>query len=102
MEIKVDIERTDTQVIVHLSGKLDTAASFHVEEQTAAIDTTSLDVVVDCKDLEYISSSGIRLLVAMQKKKVAENKRVILRHLNSMVSNVLHLTGLDKVFTIED
>ncbi len=102
MQIKVDIEKTETQVIVYLSGKLDTAASFQVEEQAGKIDSTGLDVVVDCKELEYISSSGIRLLVALQKKKVAENKRVILRHLNSMVGNVLRLTGLDKVFTIEE
>ena len=57
------------------------------------------NVVVDCRELDYISSAGLRILLIMHKR--TENG-VTLKKINSLVKEILEQTGFDSVFNLQE
>ena len=83
-----------------LNGRLDTMTSPDLE----AVLKESLDgvteLILDCTDLEYISSAGLRVLLGAQKAMNGAGKMLI-RNVNGPVMEVFEVTGFTDVFTIE-
>ena len=59
------------------------------------------DLVLDCADLQYIASSGIRILVNLLKTAKAKGDRVVLKNVNEVIRDVLELTGFVSYFVFE-
>ena len=60
MEVK--ITEQDKTLVAQLAGRLDTAVSQEVSAQLQPlVDNADRTLILDCKDLEYISSSGLRM-----------------------------------------
>ena len=58
------------------------------------------DLEFDFQDLEYLSSAGLRVLLAAQKTMNKQGKMVI-RHVNETIQEVLEVTGFVDILTIE-
>ena len=89
------------QLVFALNGRLDTVTS---KELLAAFDKEEKKeqlVIVDMKDLEYISSAGLRALLAMKKELVANKKQLEIHNLNSICLEVFRVTGFQNVLTIK-
>ena len=56
---------------------------------------------IDCHDLEYIASSGLRILIRIQKAAKASGSHVVMRGVNADIMNVFKLTGIISVFEFE-
>lgn len=85
-------------VTLSLVGWLDTQAAPELE---AALDDIGDDVsvlVIDCGDLEYISSSGIRQIVAAHKQMKGN---CTLKNVSEEIMNVFKMIGLEKRIKIE-
>ena len=54
-----------------------------------------------CADLEYIASSGLRILLDVLKKNKARGHKVILRNVNDDIKNVFNITGFINLFEFE-
>ena len=62
------IEEIDGKYVATLVGEMDTVAATEAEEVLKPLYTSDgKDVVIDCKDLEYIASSGLRILLSILK-----------------------------------
>lgn len=98
MEIVKDY--TDGCLTLTLSGRLDTvsAPSLEAELKRSVSDTRSL--VFDFKELEYISSAGLRVLLSAQKVMNKQGKMVI-RNVGRDVMDVFEVTGFTEFLTIE-
>ena len=59
------------------------------------------DLVLDCTGLEYIASSGLRILMNLVKKAKAQGERVALKNVNEVIRDVLELTGFVSLFEFE-
>ena len=59
-----------------------------------------VDVVVDMADCEFVSSAGLRVIVAMQKRAVVGGS-LAFRNVQPDVMDVFTMTGFDKILTIE-
>ena len=59
------------------------------------------DVIIDCTNLEYIASSGLRILLSILKDAKAGGSRVVLRNVNEDIKNVFSLTGFINIFEFE-
>jgi len=95
------IEKTVTDGELKLTpvGRLDSLTAGDMEavvNESLNDDVKSL--VFDMKDVDFISSKGLRVLVAAYKK--MEGRPVTLDHVNPSVMEVLKLSGLLKVFTV--
>lgn len=97
------IEELDGKLVATLVGEMDTAAAVEVENILKPLYTTGgKDVMIDCTDLEYIASSGLRILLSILKGAKAAGSRVVLRHVNEDIKNVFKLTGFINIFEFED
>ena len=94
------IEKTvqGSTVELKLSGWLDTQTTPQQEAEVNALDANVTDLALDFADLEYISSAGLRQIVAAYKKMKGA---LTLRHVSDEIMNVISMTGLDKRIKIE-
>ena len=100
--MKTTVTEIDGRLVATLSGELDTAAT--VETETALkplFESQGKDLVLDCTELEFIASSGLRLLMNLLKKAKANGERVILKNVNEVIRDVLELTGFISYFEFE-
>lgn len=82
-----------------VEGRLDTNTSPELEAEMKLEGVK--EVVFDFSALEYISSAGLRVLMAAQKMMTAAGGTVKILQSNAMVRSVFKITGLDSVFTME-
>ena len=96
------LKEIDGKYIATLDGELDTAAALGVENVLKPLyQSDGKDVVIDCTALEYISSSGLRILLNILKGAKAAGSKVIMRHVNDDIKNVFKLTGFINIFEFE-
>lgn len=97
--MKTTIQELDNQFVVNLEGELDTAAAMETAEVLQPLYKNSgKDVLFECEKLEYISSSGLRILVTIQKGARACGSKVFLKDVNDDIKNVFKLTGMNALF----
>lgn len=100
--MKTTIEQLEDKYLVTLDGELDTAAAAEVEKTLQPLYTTNgKDVVIDCEGLEYIASSGLRILISILKGAKAGGSKVTLRNMNDDIKSVFKLTGFINIFDVE-
>ena len=97
MEIKTN--RTDKQLTIALSGKLDALTAHELAETLKGIPADVEKLVFDMKQLEYVSSAGLRVLLAAYKQMGEGN--MVVNNVNEMVGEVFSITGFSNVITIE-
>ncbi len=96
------IEEIEGKYVATLEGELDTAAAVEAEQVLKALYTSDgKDVVIDCTRLEYIASSGLRILIGILKGAKASGSRVVMRGVNDDIKNVFKLTGFISIFEFE-
>ena len=100
--MKTTIQELDNNTMITLIGSLDTAAAIEVEQTLKPVtDAIDKDVVIECEELEYIASSGLRILLDVLKKTKAKGHKVILRNVNDDIKNVFKITGFINLFVFE-
>ena len=100
--MKTTIEEIDGKYVATLVGEMDTAAAVEVEEILKPLySTDGKDVMIECKDLEYIASSGLRILLSILKGAKAAGSKVTLRNVNDDIKDVFKLTGFISIFEFE-
>jgi anti-anti-sigma factor len=96
------IEEIDGKYVATLEGEMDTAAAVEVEDVLKPLyESNGKDVIIDCKGLEYIASSGLRILLSILKGAKAAGSKVTLRNVNDDIKNVFKLTGFITIFEFE-
>ena len=99
MEIK--IEKHENEVVVLLNGELDTVATTNMSEELNRVtDLASQNLIIDCKDLEYVSSSGLRFFMQLKKNSEQSGGSVTIRNLNEDVEDIFRLSGFHHIFKI--
>ena len=97
------IEQLEDKFLVTLEGELDTTAAAEVEQTLQPLYTTNgKEVIIDCTKLEYIASSGLRILISILKGSKAGGSKVVLKNLNDDIKDVFKLTGFINLFEIEN
>ena len=91
--MKIDKKKTGTEMTLVPEGWLDTQAAPELKAVLESLDEDVETLVIDCGKIEYISSSGIREIVAAHKKM---NGKLTLTNVSMEVRDVFRLTGLDK------
>ena len=92
--------KIDEELTVSLEGRLDTTTSPDFENEIKGLYDTTENLVIDMEKLDYISSAGLRVLLAVQKQMSGKGSMVI-RNANEIVSEVFEVTGFVDVLNIE-
>ena len=99
--MNLEIKETDGILTGVLSGYIDTATSEQVgQEMEPLLKQANCAIEIDCSKLEYISSSGLRLLLSLRKQVAADGGSLVIRNINDEIRKVFTLTGFFKLFDI--
>lgn len=98
--MNINLEKQNDLLVVSLEGRLDTNTSPAFEEVINNISSDTKELVINIKDLEYISSAGLRVLLAAQKKM---NKMGSMKVINvcDSIMEIFEITGFIDILTIE-
>ena len=100
--MKTTIVENGNQWVASFSGRLDTAASVQTAEDVKPLlELSHKEIVLDCTELEYISSSGLRIFLSIRKEAAAHDCKVIVRNINADIRQVFVMTGFVSLFEIQ-
>nr|MBQ6242322.1 STAS domain-containing protein [Lachnospiraceae bacterium] len=94
------ITKEGTQVTVQITGRLDTVTSEELKRRLADADIAGCDLELDFTGVEYISSAGLRLLVALQKQAVSTGNKLVVKNINRVVQEIFKVAGFNKAITV--
>ena len=98
MEIKINHGEVFTIALV---GRLDTVTSKELLEAFAKEEVKGDLLILDMKELEYISSAGLRALLAIKKELAEKNKVLEIHNLNNICKEVFKVTGFGNILTVK-
>ena len=97
--MKTTFKEEDKQFVMYFEGRLDTAAAPQTERDVQPLnECAGHDIILDCTKLEYISSSGLRIFLAILKNSKIKGSKVFIRGLNDDLRQVFAMTGFTNLF----
>ncbi len=100
--MKINIQQNEKEVVVFLRGELDTIATTQMNEELNRVtDLTDQKLVIDCKELEYISSSGLRFFMQLKRNSEQRGGSIQIRNLNEDVEEIFRLSGFHHIFDLQ-
>ena len=98
--LNINNNREDARLTITLEGRLDTTTAPDLEKNLQESIQGVEELVMDFEKLDYISSAGLRVLLAAQKimNKLGSMK---LCHVNESIMEILEVTGFVDILTIE-
>ena len=98
--MKITKALKDSELTIALEGRLDTTTAPDLEAELKQSLDGVTSLIMDFTSLEYISSAGLRVLLAAQKTMNKQGKMVV-RHANDTIQEVFEVTGFSDILTIE-
>ncbi|MBO5569797.1 MAG: STAS domain-containing protein [Clostridia bacterium] len=98
--MNIEKKQEGSALTVSLEGRLDTntAPVFQSEVGPLLADIDSL--TLDFEKVDYVSSAGLRVLLAFQQEMEENNKTMELCHVNDIIRDVFDVTGFLDILTI--
>lgn len=84
----------------YLKGELDAVTALEAEPTLCKLVDKSRNIVLDCTDLEYVSSAGLRIFLMLQKQVKGLNGSLVLVHVHPEVMDTLKVTGFIRLLTV--
>ncbi len=92
--------RTDDKLVVALEGRLDTMTAPELENDIKPALDGVKELTFDMAKLDYISSAGLRIILAVQKIMNKQGSMKII-NANEMVMEIFEVTGFSEILNIE-
>ncbi len=101
--MKINVEKNQPELILKISGRVDTTTSPEMEEtinHNLTVEITKL--VLDFTEVEYISSAGLRVLLSNHKNMKQKDNIMVVKGANEEVQEVFKITGFSDILNLED
>lgn len=99
--MNIDKNYNDKELTLTVEGRIDTITSQDMDKEITEELGNFDSLIIDFADLEYISSAGLRVLIATQKKLKADDIPLVIRNVNDSVNEIFRMSGFDKILKIE-
>ena len=97
--MNVTIQEQDGNMVAFLVGSLDTATAADAEKAMNPLnDVEGKDIIIDCTDLEYISSAGLRIFLGILQNAEEKGRHVYIKSINDQVRTIFNITGFCNIF----
>jgi anti-anti-sigma factor len=101
--LDIEHEKKDAVTVVYFMGKMDTRTSPEAEKYVnGLLDKGETNVLMNFEDLDFISSTGLRVILATGKKLMAGSGKLTLCSPNITVNDVLKMSGFNRMFGVFD
>ncbi len=102
--MKLNTKKVDNIVVVYLTGRLDVHLSADIEKEINSIIQNEPDshLLLNLKDVEYMSSSGLRIFVSTMRILKESKRKLKLCNMNNAVKKIFEVVELMDMFDIYD
>ncbi|MCM1162277.1 MAG: STAS domain-containing protein [Roseburia sp.] len=99
--MKIEVKKMEDKLTLKLKGRLDTTTAPKLEEvlKDSLADVTELRM--DFLELEYLSSAGLRVLLAASKEMKKKDGTMVVCNVNEDIMEVFTITGFTDILTIQ-
>lgn len=99
--MNIDVSKSGNTVVVNIEGRLDTTNYNELETQLAAVlERNGNMILLDISKLEYVSSSGLRILLMYLKKVKALQGRFMLCGMSPEIRKIFEISGFINIFEV--
>ncbi len=88
------------ELTLKIKGRLDTTSSSMLDAEIKTIDESVTTLILDFAELDYVSSSGLRIILSLQKT-MSKRGKLIIRNVSSTINEIFEITGFSNILTIE-
>lgn len=99
--MKIDLKRENDVLTISLEGRLDTSSAPELDAELNGALEGVKTLYFDFKDLDYLSSAGLRILLITHKT-MSKQGKMILRNVNDLIMETFDMTGFSSILTIEE
>ncbi|MDR1818994.1 MAG: STAS domain-containing protein [Methanobrevibacter sp.] len=99
--MRINKKRDKNKMTIEVFGRLDIDSSHELEEEIMEVVPEISELILDFKDLEYISSSGLRVILTVQKLMESKKGKLIIKNINSFVIDIFKTTNIIKLLNIQ-
>lgn len=97
----VTINKQDEKTFVVLDGRIDSSNADQFQKDVAPLmEGDNPDIDIDCTDMTYTSSQGLRVFLLLQKSVSLRNGKMVMRNMDPRVKEVFDITGFSNIITI--
>lgn len=96
------IAKHDNITEIRISGRLDSITAPEFDRKVSAVMAPDEigDIVIDCREMEYISSAGLRSLITLLKGSKAAGRSLELHDISPSIRSIFDMTGFSTIFKI--
>lgn len=98
--MNINIEKTNDATVMTLEGRLDTTTAPELEKAIGNEGEALKKLVLDFKGVDYISSAGLRVLLAAQKKMNVQGSMELIG-VSETVMDIFEMTGFAEILVIK-
>lgn len=95
----INKKQEGSHMTLALEGRLDTTTAPQLEAELKACLEDVTDLTLDMEKLDYLSSAGLRVILAAQKRMNKQGAMAV-RHVNETIMEVFEVTGFADILTI--
>lgn len=97
----VTINKQNEKTLVTLDGRIDSTNADQFQSDVAPLmEGENPDIDIDCTNLTYTSSQGLRVFLQLQKSVMARRGMMVMRNMSPHVKEVFDITGFSNIITI--
>lgn len=100
MSLNIEVKENQNQATYVLTGKLDTTTAPNLDAAIEEKIANLKEIVFDCKDLEYVSSAGLRVILKTQKT-MNQQGSMKLTNVSDTIMEIFDITGFVDFLNIE-
>lgn len=100
--MKLRFLQIENELTVYIEGRLDTVTAPELEQALAPYyDSPTMRMNIDCADMSYISSAGLRVVLMAHKNMAQKGGSMVMKNLCKEVRTVFELTGFIRIIKVE-
>ena len=99
--MNVTINQQDEKTFVVLDGRIDSTNADQFQHDIAPLmEGDNPDIDIDCTDMTYTSSQGLRVFLLLEKSVLARDGKMVMHNMDPHVKEVFDITGFSNIITI--
>lgn len=96
----IETEKMEKTLILRLEGRLDTNTAPQLQDSLDNMPEDVKELQIDMERLAYVTSAGLRILLATMKKMKASGSSMTIYHVNNEIMEVFNITGFKRYLDI--
>ena len=99
--MELQFEKKDGFTVAYVQGRVDTTNYNEFEKKMSdKIAETEDNIIINCKELNFISSSGLRVFLMTQKKLMGAKRKLYLTNMQPAIKEIFDISGFSQIFSI--